>query len=218
MIDFNLIVPDGWVHIPTTPGMARVRERTINAVVRHTLPDSLPRDKAGPYRRLLRKQLTEATDEAERQGARAVVLPVQEMHGARLPGTLVLSVTEDGDESPPDPKLVLNAVLADAGPNGMALEIGGCPAARVHSVIESGDINRKAPSVRVNYYVSAPDAPGVWGVLTFTVLTDGDVDAEPVHAISLMFDAVVSTLRWADRFDVPTQDEVLELLDAESAQ
>jgi hypothetical protein len=210
MIDFNLIVPDGWVHIPTTHGMARVRERTINAVVRHALPDSLPRDKAGPYRRLLRRQLLEATDEAERQGARAVVLPVQEMHGARLPGTLVLSVTEDGGESPPDPRLVLDALLADAGPNGMSLEIGGCPAARVQSVMDSGDIKRRAPSVRVNYYVAAPDAPGVWGALTFTVLTDGDVDAEPVQAIVLLFDAVVSTLRWADRLDAPTEDEVLE--------
>jgi hypothetical protein len=215
MIDFNLIVPEGWVQIPTLPGMDKVRERTINAVVRKALPDSLPRDKAGPYRRILRKQLTEATDEAQRQGARAVLLPVEEMHGARLPGTLVLTVTEDTGEQPPSPRQVLDAMLADAGPNGMTLEIGGCPAARVQSVIDSSDIKRKAPSVKVNYYVAAPDAPGVWGVLAFTVLTDGDVDAEPVRAITLLFDAVVSTLRWADRFDVPTEDEILETLDAE---
>jgi hypothetical protein len=214
VIDFNLIVPEGWVHIPTTPGLSRVREQTVNAVVRQALPDSLPRDKAGPYRRMLRRQLLEATDQAERQGARAVLLPVREMHGARLPGTLVLTVTEDTDESPPDPRLVLGAVLADAGPNGTALEIGGCPAARVQSVIDSGDIKRKAPSVRVNYIVSAPEAPGVWGMLTFTVLTDGDVDAEPVQAVVLLFDAVVSTLRWADRIDVPTEDELLDALEA----
>jgi hypothetical protein len=213
MIDFELIVPDGLVHIPTTPESARVRERIINGVVRHALPDSLPRDKAGPWRRVLRKQLTEATDEAGRQGARAVVLPISEMHGMRLPGTLLLSVTEDAGEQ--DPALVLNAVLADAGVNGTALEIGGCPAARVQTVIDSNPIKRKAASVRVTYYVAAPDAPGVWAVLTFSVLTDGDVEAEPVQAIVLLFDAIVCSLRWADRPDVPTEDEILELMDAE---
>ncbi|MGI5148772.1 hypothetical protein ACQEVC_20715 [Plantactinospora sp. CA-294935] len=208
MIDFELIVPEGWVQIPTTPGFSRVRERTINAIVRHALPDTLPRDKAGPWRRMLRKELTEATDEAERHGARAVVLPVQEMHGMRLPGTLVLSVIEDA-APPQDPKLVLDSVLADAGSDGMTLEIGACPAARIRQIVDSSPIKRKAPAVRVNYLVAAPDAPGVWGVLTFTVLTDGDVDADPVQAIVLLFDMVVGTLRWVDHAEVPTEDELL---------
>ena len=123
MIDFELIVPDGWAHIPTAPEMSRVREQIIRGIVRHALPDTLPRDKAGPWRRMLTRELTEATDEAERQGARAVVLPVQEMAGMRLPGTLLLSVIEDPDESS-DPRTVLDSLLADAGTAGMALEIG----------------------------------------------------------------------------------------------
>jgi hypothetical protein len=61
----------------------------------------------------------------------------------------------------------------------------------------------------VNYYVAAPDAPGTWGVLTFTVLTDGDVEAEAVQAVVLLFDAVVGTLRWTDEVAVPTEDELL---------
>jgi hypothetical protein len=208
MIDFNLIIPSGWAHIPTTPELGRVRERTINAIVRQALPDTLPRDKAGPWRRILRKDLTEATDEAERQGARGLVLPVQEMHGMRLPGTLLLSVIEDPGD-PQDPMQVLSEIVADAGPDGMALQVGGCPAARVSKIVDSDRIKRKAPSVRVNYLVAAPDAPGVWGVLTFTVLSDGDVDADPVQAIVLLFDAVVSTLRWADVVNAPTEDELL---------
>ena len=213
MIDFELVVPEGWVHIPTTPETARVRDRIINAIIRHHLPDTLPRDKAGPWRRMLRRELTDSTDEAGRQGARAVVMPLQEFNGIRLPGTLLLSVIEDADQ-PQDPKLVLDAILADAGADGLSLEVGGCPAARVREVVESSAIKRSAPSVRVNYYVAAPDAPGVWGVLTFTVLSDGDVEAEPVQAVVLLFDAIVGTLRWADRVDVPTEDELIELLDA----
>jgi hypothetical protein len=208
MIDFNLIIPGGWVHVPTSPGLSQLRQRSIDAIVRQALPDTLPRDKAGPWRRMLRKDLTEATDEAERQGARGLVLPVQEMHGMRLPGSLLLSVIEDPGQAQ-DPQQVLSEIVADAGPDGMALEVGGCPAARISKIIESDQIKRKAPSVRVNYLVAAPDAPGVWGVLTFTVLTDGDVEADSVQAIVLMFDAVVSTLRWADVVNGPTEDELL---------
>jgi hypothetical protein len=208
MIDFELIVPEGWVHIPTTPRYGRVRERIIDAIVKQALPDTLPRDKAGPWRRMLRKDLTDATGEAQRQGARAVVLPIQEMRGMRLPGSMLLTVL-DGDDDPQDPKQVLDSILADAGPDGVALEVGGCPAARVRQVIDSDALNRKAPSVRVSYFVAAPDAPGAWGLLTFTVLTDGDVEAEAVQAVILLFDMVVSTLQWSDRVDVPTEDELL---------
>ncbi|MFF5055239.1 hypothetical protein ACFY1S_18860 [Micromonospora sp. NPDC000663] len=214
MIDFELIVPDGWAHIPTTPEFSRVRDRVINEIVKQALPDTLPRDKAGPWRRMLRKDLTEATDEAQRQGARAVVLPVQEMRGMRLPGTLLLSVIDDGEDQQ-DPVPVLNSIAADAGPDGTALEIDGCPAVRIRQIIDSEALNRKAPSVRVSYFVAAPDAPGVWGVLTYTVLTDGDVEAEAVQAIVLLFDMVVGTLRWNDEVAVPTEDELLAALPAE---
>jgi hypothetical protein len=213
VIDFELIVPDGWVQIPTTPDTTRLRRRIIDDVIRHHLPDSLPRDKAGPWRRMLRKELTEATDEAARQSARSVLLPLEEFSGVRLPGSMLVTVVEGEDETE-DPERLLASILADAGTDGTSLEIGGSPAVRVASVVESSRIGRKAPSWRISYYVSNPDAPGVWGLLTFTVLTDGDVDAEPVQAVVLLFDMIAGTLRWVNRIDVPTEDEVM----AESAE
>lgn len=213
MIDFELVIPDGWVQIPTTPDATALRRRIIEDVIRHHLPDSLPRDKAGPWRRMLRKELTEATDEAARQNARSVLLPLQEFSGVRLPGSMLVTVVEAGDGAE-DAEGLLASLLADAGADGTALQIGGAAAVRTASVIDSGRVGRKAPSLRVSYYVSNPDAPGVWGLLTFTVLTDGDVDAEPVQAVTLLFDMIVGTLRWAERTDVPTEDEVLAELAA----
>jgi hypothetical protein len=212
MIDFELVVPDGWVQIPTTPDATKLRRRVIDELIRYHLPDSLPRDKVEPWRRMLRKELSEATDEASRQGARSVLLPLREFNGFRLPGSMLMTVIEDSDDTQ-DPQRLLAAIVADAGTDGTSLEIGGAPAARVAAVVESSRIGRKAPSLRVSYYVSNPDAPGVWGLLTFTVLSDGDVDAEPVQAVVLLFDMIVATLRWADRVDVPTEDEVLAQLD-----
>ena len=212
MIDFELVVPDGWVQLPTTPETAKLRRRIINDLIRHHLPDSLPRDKAEPWRQMLRRELTDATDEASRQGARSILLPLQEFNGFRLPGSMLMTVIDDPDDTQ-DPQRLLTSVLADAGADGTYLEIGGAPAARVASIVDSSGIGRKAPSRSVSYYISNPDAAGVWGVVTFTVLTDGDVDAEPVQAVVLLFDMIVSTLRWANRVDVPTEDEVIAQLD-----
>ncbi|MDH6136876.1 hypothetical protein P3T37_006307 [Kitasatospora sp. MAA4] len=211
MIDFELVVPGGWVQIPTAPDTTKLRGRIIEDVIRHHLPDSLPRDKVGPWRRMLRKELTEATDEAARQSARSVLLPLEEFSGIRLPGSMLVTVLESADETE-DPEQLLASILADAGADGTYLEIGGAPAVRVATVVDSGRLRRKGPSWRVSYYVSHPEAPGVWGLLTFTVLTDGDVEAAPVQAVVLLFDMIVTTLRWADRVDVPTEEEVLAQL------
>ncbi|GGK95864.1 hypothetical protein [Mangrovihabitans endophyticus] len=208
MIDFNVVVPEGWANIPTTPEFARVRKRIIDDIVRHHLPDSLPRDKAGPWRRILRKELTEATDEAARNGARAVLLPLREFNGVRLPGSMVMSVLEGGDDNVTT-ETVLGSILADAGENGTSLEIAGAPAARVAAVVDSAALRRTSPSLRVSYYVAHPEVSGVWGLLTFTVLSDGDVEADAVQAVVLVFDAIVGTLRWGNRDDIPTEDEVL---------
>jgi hypothetical protein len=217
VIDFELVVPDGWVQIPTTPETTALRHRIVDELIRRYVPDSLPPDTARPWRRMLRRELTDATDEASRQGARSVLLPLEEFQGVRLPGSLLMTVIEgdgggrnDGAQGGgQDPEALLASLLADAGPDGTYLEIGGAPAVRVASVVDSGRIGRKAPSRRVSYYVSNPDAPEVWGLLTFTVLTDGDLEAEPVQAVVLLFDMVVATLRWGDRVDVPTEEEVL---------
>jgi hypothetical protein len=208
MIDFELIVPEGWVQIPTVPEAAKLRRRTIDELIRHHIPDSLPRDKAEPWRRMLRGELVTATDNASRQGARSVLLPLKDFNGFRLPGSMVMTVIEEDGEIL-DAEKVLASMLADAGDNGTYLEIGGAPAIRVAAIVDSEAVKRTAPSWRISYYVSNPDEPGVWGLLTFTVLTDGDVEAEPVQAVVLLFDAIVGTLRWANRVDVPTEDELM---------
>lgn len=213
MIDFELIVPDGWVQIPTTPEGLRLRKRIIGEIVRSRLPDTLPRDKVEPLRQMLRKELIDATDEASRQGARSVVLPIQEYEGMGLPGSMLLTVLEEEAEEFLDAEKLLASILSDAGDDGVYLEIGGAPAVRVQAVVDSDPIKREAPSRRVSYYVSNPDAPGVWALISFTVLTDGDLEAQPVQAVVLLFDSVVGTLRWANRLDAPTEDEVITGLD-----
>ncbi|UZN03123.1 hypothetical protein [Cellulomonas sp. S1-8] len=211
MIDVEVLLPEGWLRVPTTPGTQRVRTRVVEDVVRRFVPESLPRDKAGPWRKELRKQLSAAVEDAEGAGAHSVLLPLTEYGGMRLPGSLLVTVLED------DPTVaaqdLLDDVLADAGDDGVLLDVGGGPAARVETVVDSSRIGRTHPSLRVVYYVAHPQEPGVWGLLTFTVLTDGDTEAVPVRAVVAMFDAVVGTLQWVEHDGGPSADEVLAQLE-----
>jgi hypothetical protein len=216
MIDFELVLPAGWAVLPTAPDTERVRAWAINRIITRALPDSLPRDRAEPWRRELRKQLTTSTDEAGRHGARWVVLPLKEFNGIRIPGSLLLTILEDQD--PQDPERLLASILDDAGPDGTCVDVGGAPAARISAVIHQQLYGKDTAGVRVSYYLPHPDRPGVWGLLTFTVLTGDDVDDPLVRGIVFLFDTIISTLRWVDRDGTPTQEEVLAMVTATVAE
>ncbi|QCB94903.1 hypothetical protein [Cellulomonas shaoxiangyii] len=206
MIDVEVLLPEGWVQLPTSPGTERLRARLIDDLVREFVPDSLPRDRAEPWRRELRKQLAAAADDAAGHGARSVLLPLVEYGTQRLPGSMLLTVLED--DPTVDPEDLLAALLAGAGDEGTYLEVGGAPAVRVASVVDSHRVGRSQPSVRVTYYVAHPDTAGVWALLTFTVLTDGDVAADGVVVVTAMFDAVAGTLQWCEPVGTPEPDDL----------
>lgn len=212
MIDVEVFVPEGWVLVPTGPGTQRLRTLLVEEIVRRYVPESLPRDKAGPWRKQLRKELSAAVDDAAAGGARSVLLPLAEYGGLRLPGSMLLTVLED------DPTVVADDLLAglaaDAGEDGLALEVGGGPAVRVQAVVGSSPVGRRHPSWKVTYYAAHPQTPGVWALVTFTVLTDGDLEDEVVQAVVAMFDAVVGTLQWVEHEGQPSADELLARVEA----
>jgi hypothetical protein len=216
MIDFELVLPAGWAVLPTAPDTERVRKWAIDRIVTRALPATLPRDRAEPWRRELRKQLTASTDEAGRQGARWVVLPLREFNGTRVPGSLLLTILEDQD--PQDPEQLLASILDDAGPAGSCVDVGGATAARISAVIHQEIYGKETTGVRVSYYLPHPDRPGVWGLLTFSVLAGDDAEDPLVRGIVFLFDTIISSLRWVDRAAPPSQDEVLAMVTATVAE
>ncbi|WP_194917968.1 hypothetical protein [Catenulispora rubra] len=212
MIDVELVLPAGWAVLPTAPDTERVRKWAIDRIITRALPATLPRDSAEPWRRELRKQLTAATDEASRNGARWVVLPLREFNGTRIPGSLLLTILEDQD--PQDPEQLLASILDDAGPDGSCLDVGGSTAARITAVIRQEMYGKETAAVRVSYYLPHPERAGVWGLVTFSVVAGDDVEDPVVRGIVFLFDTIVSTLRWVERDAAPTQDEVLAMVAA----
>jgi hypothetical protein len=198
VLDVELMLPAGWVVLPTGADQRRDTDAAIEELVMTALPADLPRDRAEPWRRELRRHLAHAVDEARETGARSVGFPVAPMDGVVIPASFCTAVVDDPD--PGDPERLLAGLLADAGPDGSFHEIGGGPAVRVESVVtEQGPGGSyDGPTRRVAYYVPHPDVAGCWAVTTFTTLADGNPHGPFADALVVLFDAVMSTMRWRD--------------------
>jgi hypothetical protein len=194
--DFELMLPEGWAVLPTGPGDRPATDAAIEDLVMTALPADLPRDSAEPWRRELRRHLTHAVDEARDSGARSVGFPVAPLDGVVIPASFCTAVLDDPE--PGDPERLLAALLADAGTDGSFQEIGGGPAVRVDSVAtEPGPgALHDGPTRRVAYYIPHPEAPARWAITTFTTIADGDPRSPFAEALVVLFDAIMSTLRW----------------------
>jgi hypothetical protein len=197
-LDLELMLPEGWVVLPTDAGQRRQTDAAVEELVMAALPADLPRDSAEPWRRELRRHLSHAVDEARDSGARSVGLPIAPLDGVIIPASFCTAVVEDPD--PRDPERLLAGLLADAGADGSFQEIGGGPAVRVDSAVtEQGPGGVYAgPTRRVAYYLPHPDAPGCWAVTTFTTLADGNPHGAFADALVVLFDAIMSTMRWRE--------------------
>jgi hypothetical protein len=195
--DFELMLPEGWAVLPTLPADRAATDAAIEQLVLTAIPAELPRDSAEPWRHELRRHLGHAVDEARDSGARSVGIPIAPVDGVVIPASFCTAVLEDPD--PEDPERLLAALLADAGPDGSFHEIGGGPAVRVDTVATEpapGGLYEGATR-RVAYYLPHPDAPAWWAVTTFTTIADGDPRGPFADALVVLFDAIMSTLRWA---------------------
>jgi hypothetical protein len=197
-LDFELMLPEGWVILPTGADQQRRTDAAITELVMTALPADLPRDSAEPWRRELRRHLTHAVDEARQTGARSVGLPIAPMDGVVIPASFCTAVIDDPD--PTDPERLLAGLLTDAGPHGSFHEIGGGPAVRVEDIrTEQGPGGcYNGPTRRVAYYLPHPDVTGCWAVTTFTTLADGNPHSPFADALVTLFDAIMSTMRWRE--------------------
>ncbi|WP_239344529.1 hypothetical protein [Frankia sp. CiP3] len=198
VLDFELMLPEGWVILSTQDHQRTQTDAAIEKIIMLVLPSDLPRDSVEPWRRELRRHLTHAVDEARETGARSVGLPIAPMDGVVIPASFCTAVVDDPDVK--DAEQLLAGLLADAGADGSFHEIGDGPAVRVESVVsEQGPGGSyDGPTRRVAYYLPHPDVAGCWAVTTFTTLADGDPRSPFADALVVLFDAIMSTMRWRE--------------------
>lgn len=193
-----MLLPPGWARFPTGEGRQRELDDAVEQVIARALPDSMPRDKAEPYRRMLRDDLHKTLTESKEAGTGAVYLPTEPMEGVFVPASI--SEVEIVSDAGQDPLRVATSILADGYEQSDLILLDDRPAVRVVSTRHKMQRGPDWPEVstrQVLYVVSRDEAAGEWLVISFSTLWNSEKTELLAEALVLFFDAVMSTFRWA---------------------
>ncbi|MCF4121048.1 hypothetical protein L1785_08640 [Antribacter sp. KLBMP9083] len=193
-----ILLPPGWARFPTGEGLQRELNDAIEQVVARALPESLPRDKAEPYRHMLRDELHKILGEAREAGTGAVYLPTEPMEGVHIPASIAeVEVVSDAGT---DPARIVTSILSDGYEESELVELDGRPGIRVvhteHGMKRDDDWPELSTR-QVLYAVSRDEADGEWLVLSFSTVWNSENTERLAEALVFFFDAVMTTFRWA---------------------
>jgi hypothetical protein len=200
---YSLVLPPGWVQIPldedAAPTVRRLLDRAFTDV-----PADVPPDTIASFRRRLEGRLTATLAGARRTGGTELYLPTERMGGVLIPASFVVGEVEPGigeeggDRRELVPRLLTRLVAADD--DARAVELDGAPGVRTESTappdLDSEAVVRAAAR-RVDYVVAVPGQPGRWLSVSCTVLEAADDEHDLAGLLVELFDAVVTTFRWA---------------------
>ena len=193
---YSIVLPPAWRKIPVRSGT----EKAIRQIVDQAfagLPENVPRDKVTPYRIQLTRQLTDAARRARQQGGTELYLPVELEHGTLIAASFVVSegsVPSPGGDL--DPAQMLAALVTESG--GRPVTVGGAAAVRSEQVAPADpDSKIDFGSRRVDYVVPVPGDVRRWLLVAFSALGAGDPEDKFADLLVELFDAIMSTFRWA---------------------
>ncbi len=195
---YRLVLPPGWRRIPVRAGGGGevIREILDERVAR--LPRNLPRDRVAKARAELEGRLRRQVAEARRAAAVDLYLPVDLMHGALVGASFLVSEGPFGAGPDADPMMVVASLAAQGGGASMAA-VGGVPAVRTERTAPADPAREiELGSRRVNYVVPVPGRPGRWVMVAFSTVGGGDPADEHADILVELFDAIMTTFRWAD--------------------
>ncbi|MGH3166372.1 MAG: hypothetical protein ACRDN0_10825 [Trebonia sp.] len=195
-VGYSLVLPPAWRKIPVRSGTGKAIRQIVDQVFAG-LPKKVPRDKVTPYRIELTRQLTDAARRARQQGGADLYLPVELQHGTLVAASFIVS---EGSVPSPDgdlePAHVLATLAVESG--GRPVTVGGAPAVRSEQVAPPDpDKGIEFGSRRVDYILPVPGDAQRWLIAAFSALGAGDPEDKFAGLVVELFDAIMSTFRWA---------------------
>jgi hypothetical protein len=195
---YSVVLPPAWRKIPVRGGTDKAIRQIVDQAFA-SLPKSVPRDKVTPYRIELNRQLTDAAQRARKQGGTELYLPVELEHGALIAASFVVSEGTVGPSSGEDldPAQIVALMTAEAD-DGRAVTLDGAAGVRTEHVAPPDPANgADFGSRRVDYVISVPGDARRWLLVAFSALGAGDPDDKFAKLLAELFDAIMSTFRWA---------------------
>jgi hypothetical protein len=195
---YSVVLPPAWRKIPVRGGTDKAIKEIVDQAFAN-LPKEIPRDKVTPYRLELGRQLADAARRARQQGGTELYLPVELEHGTLIAASFVVS---EGSVGPPsgedlDPAQIIALMTAEAD-DGQAVTVDGAVGVRTERVAPPDPASGiDFGSRRVDYVISVPGDARRWLLVAFSALGAGDPDDKFAELLVELFDAIMSTFRWA---------------------
>ncbi|TFV53399.1 hypothetical protein [Blastococcus sp. TF02A-35] len=200
---YRIVLPPPWVRVPLGP---EARDRVHDIVERAATqaPKEMSPDQLGPLKRELERRMLSQLASAAERGGLDHYFPLGPMHGIHLGASFfVAAVTPPGGTAELSPDDLAGGVLTQlvaTTPGSTAVEIAGTVWVRTEGVMppdpdRAGGVD--APVRRVSYLTAVPDDPRQWVLVSFSTLGDGDPESEHTLLTVELFDAIMSTWRWA---------------------
>jgi hypothetical protein len=194
---YTLVLPPGWERIPARQGADDAIKAILDAKFRE-LPPDLPRDKLALYRAEVEGRLRRAAAQARKNGAIDLYLPVQLRGGLPVPASFVVSEGSIGTASVAGPQQIVS-YLVEEGPDAAPVTVDGVTGARSEQTAgPDPDQGVEYGSRRVDYAVPVPGEDGRWLLFAFSTLGAGDPGDQVAGLLVQLFDAMMSTFRWAN--------------------
>jgi hypothetical protein len=194
---YTLVLPPGWERIPARQGADDAIKQILDAKFRE-LPPDLPRDKLAPYRAEIEGKLRKAAAQARKNGAIDLYLPVQLRNGLPVPASFVVSEGSIPTAEVAEPEQIVS-YLVEESPDSTPVTVDGVTGARSeHAAGPDPDQGVEYGSRRVDYAVPVPGEGGRWLLFAFSTLGAGDPEDEVARMLVQLFDAMMSTFRWAN--------------------
>ncbi|MFH8237057.1 hypothetical protein [Streptomyces sp. NPDC018321] len=196
---FNLVPPPGWDVIPLRTGTKEATDHIVRKAIAQ-LPVGFPKDDIPKARLKLNQEMKKVVRRARAKGGMTLYLPTERFHGVALPVSIVASQPIEIPRVRPTsgPEAVL-AALASETPGAEMRELDGSAALRSSrdvpaDVAQGVDVAHR----RVEYFVPIPDSvPDQYLAFSFSALIAPDSDPTFYDTLVELFDAVMSTFRWA---------------------
>lgn len=183
---FFIIMPGTWASIPLSSQEAITRR--VSALVKQQVGTN---DRLASRRRQFRDELISSATSAAAEGAIAFSIALELLPGVPFSGAMLTHRVE----WPPVPALIrdladVRARLVAAFPDATILDTEIGPIARVATPGEQRFVDQKTPSLRLEYWVPAPQGDSLLDVLvSLPMVGDPDLFTE-------LFDSIMDSLTW----------------------
>jgi hypothetical protein len=201
---YTLVLPGAWRRIPVQQGTRPAIRGVVDEVLRR-FSQGVSRDKLTRYRIDLERRLSDMAAQARSAGGVDLYLPIEYTHGVTITASFVVSrvLLPEPPEELPDAEHAdtgrFVSYLTSGDGDAAPVVVAGAAAARKESVA-GADPARQIPygSRRVDYMLPVPGESRGMLIVAFSTIGDGDPEGEFAKLLVELFDAIMTTFRWAE--------------------